>query len=81
MTFNADRSENRSLTEVLQEHVHAERLLSRSLASYKGKWVGIRNHQVVADADSLDELIARLKNKSVDRVQEVPAKRAAAVFF
>jgi hypothetical protein len=81
MTDDTRSPDERSLTEVLEEQVRAERELSRSLADYKGKWVGVRDHVVVADADSLEELMNRLEDDRVDVVFEVPEVRASAVFF
>ena len=70
-----------SLSEVLQEQVRAEVRLSRRLADFKGKWVAVRNHEVVNDADTLDELVERVETDEVDAVFAVPTKRITAAFF
>ena len=71
----------RSLTEVLQDQVRAERQLSRRLAEFRGRWVGVRDHTVVADAESLEKLVDLLDDDTVEFVLEVPEKRAPAAFF
>lgn len=79
----ASRDDNRreaSVTEMLQEQVRAELLLSRRLADFKGRWVAVRDHDVVEDADSLDELVELVDADAVDAMFEVPRERAAAVF-
>jgi hypothetical protein len=73
--------EEMSLSEVLQEQVRAEVRLSRLLAQYRGKWVAVRNHEVVEDADTLDELVDRVETDEVDAVFAVPTKRISAAFF
>lgn len=82
MTSNeSDNLKEMSLSEVLQEHVRAEVRLSRRLAEFKGKWVAVRNHEVVDDADTLDELVERVETDEVDAVFAVPTKRITAAFF
>jgi Family of unknown function (DUF5678) len=71
----------RSLTEVLAEQVRAERRLSHRLADFKGRWVAVRDHEVVADANSLDELVELVDENQIEFVVEVPEERAPAAFF
>jgi hypothetical protein len=82
MTSNEhDNPKEMSLSEALQEQVRAEVQLSRRLADFKGKWVAVRNHEVVDDADTLDELVERVETDEVDAVFAVPTKRITAAFF
>jgi Family of unknown function (DUF5678) len=76
-----DNPKEMSLSEVLQEQVRAEVRLSRRLAEYKGRWVAVRNHEVVDDAGTLDELVDRVETEEVDAVFAVPTKRISAAFF
>ena len=41
----------------IAEEVAAEEVLSSSLGQYAGRWVGVFNHRVVADAATLDDLL------------------------
>jgi hypothetical protein len=78
---HTNNPEEMSLSEMLQEQVRAEVRLGRLLAQYRGRWVAVRNHEVVEDADTLDELVDRVETDSVDAVFAVPAKRITAAFF
>jgi hypothetical protein len=73
--------EEMTLSEVLQEQVQAEVQLSRRLAGFKGRWVAVRNHEVVDDAKTLDELVERVETDEIDAVFAVPTKRISAAFF
>jgi hypothetical protein len=81
MADNSSNEKERSLTEVLEEQVRAERQLSRRLANYKGRWVAVRDHDVVADAETLDELVDLIDDDPIEFVLEVPEVRAPAAFF
>jgi hypothetical protein len=63
------------------EAVEAEERLSEALEKYAGQWVAIRQHVVVEAADSLEALLEKLNDATVDRVFEVPSDDAAACFF
>jgi hypothetical protein len=43
------------------EQISAEEALAHKLAQYAGRWVAVRDHDIVADADSLEELEALLE--------------------
>lgn len=63
------------------EDLQAEERLSRQLRRYAGKWVAVRRHEVIADADSFDALLTKLAGRDVDRVFDVPADEDLTCFF
>jgi hypothetical protein len=70
-----------ALDEALHREVQAERDLSRRLEEYIGKWVAVRNHEVVADANTLDQLLRIITPDDVDAVFEVAGQAGTAKFY
>jgi hypothetical protein len=52
--------------------VAAEEKLSEVLRQFAGRWVAVRNHEVVANAETLQELRLLVGDDAVDAVFEVP---------
>jgi hypothetical protein len=59
------------------EQVAAEQELADTLDEYKGQWVAIRDHTVVANADTLGELRGKIESE-VSEQDEVEIFRVAA---
>jgi hypothetical protein len=71
--------ENNLMADLMQA-VEAEKLLSTALEQHAGEWVAVRDHEVVADASTLDELLTLVDVGEVDAVFQV-AEHATASFF
>jgi Family of unknown function (DUF5678) len=67
----------------MNKALEAERELGLSLGQYSGEWVGVRDHEIVANAATLEELIERLEAAGETEVEaiQVPADPGAACFF
>ncbi len=65
----------------LKSTLRAEEVLAKELAGYAGLWVAVRDHSVVASADSLGELIDRVNPEGLDRILEVSEEPTAGCFF
>ena len=76
----SEGNQEATLTEVLQEQVRAERSLSERLGPYSGKWIAVRDHDIVADAETLDDLLAELGDEEYEAVFEV-VEQGTACFF
>lgn len=61
--------------------LEAEEVLAQELAGYAGCWVAVRDHAVVASADSLGDLLERVNPKGLDRILEVAEDPEAGCFF
>lgn len=61
--------------------VEAERALGRKLGSYIGRWVALKDHDVVADAGSLDGLLALIDGTEVEAVMQVAERPTGGCFF
>jgi hypothetical protein len=74
-----------ALDEALHREVEAERELSRQvrlrLDEYKGKWVAVSDHEVVASANTLDELLNIIRADDVDAVLRVTKRTATAAYY
>ena len=70
-----------ALKKRLKEQVEAETELSERLTDYVGKWVAVKDHQVVADADTLDELLGIIDIDDVEAVLEVEKVTGTAAFY
>jgi len=66
---------------VLMDQVRAERELAKRLEKFKGQWVAVRDHAVVANAPTLDELMHDVDAESVDAVFEVAEIESSAWYF
>lgn len=64
----------------LMAQIEAEQELARSLDAHAGRWVAVKHHQVVADADTLTALLDKIDVDSVDGVFQV-AEQGTACFF
>jgi Family of unknown function (DUF5678) len=64
----------------LMNAVRAERELSSDLAQYVGEWVAVRDHEVVAHAATLAELLNQVDTDAVEGVFQV-AEQGTASFF
>ena len=67
------------MTELMRQ-VEAERDLAASLDEHAGQWVAVRDHSVVATAETLAQLLERIDPDSVDGVFQV-AEQGTACFF
>lgn len=56
----------------------AEERFAETLAAHSGEWVAVRDHVVVASANTLQELIDRVDTNDVDRILEVTKDSAGA---
>lgn len=72
---------DRSLSDVLMDQVRAERELAAQLEQFKGEWVAVRDHHVVANAPSLDDLMRQVDTDDVDAVFEVAEVTSSAWYF
>ena len=68
-------------TAELNRTLRAEEVLAKELAQYAGRWVAVRDHRVVASADSLGELLSRVNPEGLDRILEVSEEPTAGGFF
>jgi hypothetical protein len=68
-------------TEELNKALEAEEVLARELAGYAGRWVAIHDRAIVADADSLEELLDRVDPGGLDRIFEVPRETVASCLY
>jgi hypothetical protein len=70
-----------SLSDVLMDQVRAERELAAHLQDFRGQWVAVNDHRVVASAATLDELMEHIDAESVDAVFEVAEVESAAWYY
>jgi hypothetical protein len=68
-------------TAELTRFQEAEEALSASLAKYVGRWVAVRDHEVIADAATAAALIELVKGKKYEAMFEVPAYSEGGCFF
>jgi hypothetical protein len=61
--------------------LEAEEILAEELAGHAGRWVAIRDHRVVASADSLGGLLSCVNPEGLDRILEVSRDPKAGCFF
>jgi hypothetical protein len=59
----------------------AEEALSVPLAKYVGRWVAVRDHQVIADAATPAELLELLQDQKYEAMFEVPEYSEGGCFF
>lgn len=65
----------------IAEQIEAEKLLSHNLSAYLGHWVAIKDHMVVADSPSLQELLKDVETTKVERIFKVPEQKGATCLF
>jgi hypothetical protein len=68
-------------TTELDYTLRAEEVLAEELAGYAGLWVAVRDHSVVASANSLGELVNLVNPEGLDRILEVSTEPTAGCFF
>ena len=68
-------------TAELTRFQEAEEALSIPLAKYVGRWVAVRDHEVIADAATPVELLELVKDKKYEAMFEVPAHSEGGCFF
>jgi hypothetical protein len=73
--------EDRDLVnDLMSAAVQAEKKLSTELGDYVGKWVAVRDHEIVADADTLAALLDKIDPDSVEAVFQVVEQGTASFF-
>jgi Family of unknown function (DUF5678) len=77
----SDFLDESALDEALHRQVQAERDLSRRLEEYIGKWVAVREHEVVESANTLEQLLHIIDPDDVDAVLEVTERTGAAAYY
>jgi hypothetical protein len=75
-----DESRTPDMAEALRERVRAQKELAEQLQDFAGKWVAVKDEEVVAHADSLDDLLEAVDPDEVE-VFEVAKEHATACFF
>jgi hypothetical protein len=64
------------------DQLKAEQGLGDTLREYAGQWVAIRDYEVVASAESLDELLDQIEGESEDTtVLQVTEDENVTCFF
>jgi hypothetical protein len=63
------------------EQVAAERTLAHTLDQYSGQWVAVRDHAVVANAATLEELHGQGERQGKVEIFRVATDPHAACFF
>jgi hypothetical protein len=68
---------------VLERELEAEQVLSAALEEYAGRWVAVSGQRVVADADTVEDLLGEIRQSEiqVDRFFHVPQGDAVACFY
>jgi hypothetical protein len=68
---------------IIEREVRAEQELSEALEAFIGQWVAVKNHLVVAHADTLRELLAHIETTDLDveGVFQVIKEQGSASFF
>jgi hypothetical protein len=69
-----------TLDEALTRQIKAEQQLSVDLDDYVGKWVAVREHQVVASEKSLERLLDIMPD-DVDAIVEVSERVGTAAYY
>jgi hypothetical protein len=67
----------------LKREIAAEEALAKKLENYAGEWVATRQHEVIAHASSLDELLEQISPEeasSAEGIFQVPEAGAACYF-
>jgi len=69
-------------TAELQAALRAEEVLARELSEYAGRWVAVgKDRSIVADANSLEELLASVDPGGLDRIFEVPREPVESCLY
>jgi Family of unknown function (DUF5678) len=75
-----DTLDEAALDEALTRQVKAEQQLSVDLDGYVGKWVAVREHQVVASEKTLERLLDIMPD-DVDAIVEVSERVGTAAYY
>lgn len=59
------------MAEVLRQQISAERELSEQLLQFAGKWVAVSNHEIVAHAATLEQLMEIVSGTNEEEAVEV----------
>lgn len=68
------------MAEALRDRVRAQKQLAERLQEFAGQWVAVKNEEIVAHADSLEDLLETVDPDEVE-VFEVAKEQATACFF
>lgn len=60
-----------NIAETLRQQIAAEAELAERLREYAGKWVAVRNHEVVVHAPTLEELMEKVHGTGQEASVEV----------
>lgn len=63
------------------EQVSAEEELARRLEEHAGRWVAVREHEIVAEDESLEGLLEQIEEEQDVEVFHVAEDPHAACFF
>jgi hypothetical protein len=69
------------MADALRQQIAAERELSARLREHSGEWVAVRDHEVVAHASTLEELMERVGTEETVEVFEVSTEPETVYFF
>jgi hypothetical protein len=64
----------------LDQQIKAEERLRAQLGKFAGRWVAVKDHEIVANAESAGALLKKLGSKDVDGIFEIPVKGAVCFF-
>lgn len=64
-------TEDSMTSTTLTREIAAEEALGRTLGHFVGSWVAVREHEVVADARTLDALLDKIEGTPVDGVLQI----------
>jgi hypothetical protein len=70
-----------ALLDAAKEQVKAERELGDRLHEYVGRWVALDGQTIVADADSLEDLLSIIDVDDVERVLKVEETAGISCFY
>jgi hypothetical protein len=72
---------NKGAVVTVAEQIVAETELNDRLAEYAGRWVAVRDHEIVAVADTLKELLDQIQDSSQVEVLQVADDPHVACFY
>jgi hypothetical protein len=76
----ADETLDQALMDALRMQIEREKELSERLTEYVGRWVAVRDQEIVAAADTYEELLAIIGADDGAEFFEVQAEGAACFF-
>jgi hypothetical protein len=63
------------------ERIDAEKRLNDQLAAYAGRWVAVRDGEVISDAETLRELLDQVEDQTEAEVVQVADDPHVACFY